>query len=88
MDCSPWGCKESGTNEQLTHTQIFSWASLIAQLVKNLPAMWETWVQSLDWEDPLEKEMATHSSVLAWRIPGIGEPGGLPSMGPHRVGHD
>ena len=42
----------------------------------------------LGWEDPLEKEMATHSSVLAWRIPGTGEPGGLPSMGSHRVGHD
>ena len=47
----------------------YSWASLVAQLVKNLPAMWETWVQSLSWEDPLEKEMATHSSILAWRIP-------------------
>ena len=45
------------------------WASLVAQLVKNLPAMWETWVQSLGWEDPLEKGTATHSSVLAWRIP-------------------
>ena len=48
----------------------------------------ETWVQSLGWEGPLEKEMATHSSVLAWRIPGTGEPRGLPSMGSHRVGHD
>ena len=48
----------------------------------------ETRVQSLGQEDPLEKEMATHSSVLAWRIPGMGEPGGLPSMGSHRVGHD
>ena len=47
----------------------YSWASLVAQLVKNPPAMWETWVQSLGWEDPLEKETATHSSVLAWRIP-------------------
>ena len=46
-----------------------NWASLIAQLVKNLPATQETWVQSLDWEDPLEKGKATHSSVLAWRIP-------------------
>ena len=46
-----------------------SWASLVAQLVKNLPAMWETWVQSLDWEDPLEKGTATHSSILAWKIP-------------------
>ena len=50
--------------------------------------MQETWVQSLGWEHPLEKEMATHSSVLAWRIPGTGEPGELPSMGSHRVGHD
>ena len=45
------------------------WASLMAQMVKNLPAMWETWVQSLGWEDPLEEGMATHSSILAWRIP-------------------
>ena len=45
------------------------WASLVAQMVKNLPAMWETWVQSLGWEDPLEENMATHSSILAWRIP-------------------
>ena len=47
----------------------YSWASLVAQLVKNLPAMQETWVQSLGWEDPLEKGMATHSSIPAWRIP-------------------
>ena len=46
-----------------------SWASLVIQLVKNLPAMWETWVRSLGWEDPLEKGKATHSSILAWRIP-------------------
>ena len=46
----------------------YSWASLVAQLVKNPPAMWETWVQSLDWEDPLEKGKATHSSIPAWRI--------------------
>ena len=45
-----------------------TWASLMAQLVKNLPTIWETWVRSLDWEDPLEKEKATHPSVLAWRI--------------------
>ena len=57
-------------------------------MVKNLPAVWEVWVQSLGWEDPLEKGMATHSSILAWRIPGTGEPGGLPSMGTHRVGHN
>ena len=62
--------------------------SLIAQLVKHLPTMWETLVQSLGQEDPLKKEMATHSRVVAWRIPGTGESGGLPSMGSHRVGHD
>ena len=47
----------------------YPWASLVAQLVKNLPAMWETWVHSLCWEDPLEKGKATHSNILAWRIP-------------------
>ena len=56
-------------------------ASLIAQLVKNLPAMQETWVRFLSWEDPLEKEMATHSSILAWRIPWTEEPGGLLYVG-------
>ena len=55
---------------------------------KNLPAMQETWVQSLDWEDPLEEEMATHSSILAWRIPWTEEPGGLQSMMLQRVGYD
>ena len=60
----------------------------MAQTVKRLPAMRETLVRSMGQEDPLEKEMATHSSVLAWRIPGTAEPGGLPSMGLHRVGHD
>ena len=63
-------------------------ASLIAQLIKNLPAMQETWVRSLGWEDSLEKEMATHFSILAWRIPGTEEPGGLQSMGLQRVRHD
>ena len=57
-------------------------------IVKNLPAMQDTQAWSLSQEDLLEKEMATHSSVLAWRTPGTGEPGGLPSMGSHRVGHD
>ena len=66
----------------------YSWASLVAQTVKNLPAMRETWVQSLGWEDPLEEDMATHFSVLAWRIPWIEEPGRLQSMGLQRVGHD
>ena len=55
--------------------------SLIAQLVENLPAMQETWVRFLGWEDPLEKEMATHSSILAWSIPWTEEPGGLQPMG-------
>ena len=54
---------------------------LVAQLVKNLPAVQETWVQFLGWEDPLEKEMAIHSSILAWRIPWTEEPGGLQSVG-------
>ena len=55
--------------------------SLVVQLVKSLSAMWETWVQSLDQEDPLKKEMATYSRILAWRIPWTKEPGGLQSMG-------
>ena len=58
-------------------------ASLVAQLVKNPPAMWETWVRSLGREDPLEKGKATHSSILAWRIPGT-----IHSMGSQRAGHD
>ena len=57
-------------------------------MVKRLPAMQETRVQSLGWEDPLEKEMAIHSSTLAWKIPGTEEPGGLQSMGPQRAGHN
>ena len=61
---------------------------MVAQMVKRLPAVWETWVRSLGWEDPLEKEMATHSSTLAWKIPWTEEPGGLQSMGSQRVGHD
>ena len=63
-------------------------ASLLAQRLKHLPAMWETWVRSLGQEDPLEKEMATHSSTLAWRIPWMEEPSGLQSTGSQRVGHD
>ena len=64
------------------------WASLVAQSVKSLPAEQETWIQSLSWEDPLEKEMATHSSILAWKISWTEEPGGLQSMVSQRVGHD
>ena len=60
---------------------------LVAQMVKNLPAMQKTWVLSLGQEDPLEKGMATHSSILAWRLPRTEEPGRLQSMGSQRVGH-
>ena len=60
----------------------------MAQMVKNLPAMQETWVRSLGQEDPLEKEIATYSSILAWKIPWIEEPDRLQSMGSQRVGHD
>ena len=60
----------------------------MAQLVKNQPAMWETWVRSLGWEDPLEEGMATHSSILAWRIPFTKKPDRLQSKGPQRVRHD
>ena len=61
---------------------------MVAQIVKNLPAVRETQVQSLGQEDPLEEEMATHSSILAWKIPWTEEPGRLQSMGSQRVGHD
>ena len=64
------------------------WASPVAQRLKRLPAMRETWVGFLGWEDPLEKETATHSSILAWRTPWTEEPGGLQSTGSQRVGHD
>ena len=57
-------------------------------MVKNPPAMQETWIRSLGWEDPLEKGVATHSSILAWRVPWTEEPGGLQRMGSQRVGHD
>ena len=63
-------------------------ASQVTQTVKNLPAMQETWVRSLGQEDPLEKGLATHSSILAWRIPWTEELGRLQSMGSQRVGHD
>ena len=60
----------------------------MAQLVKNPPAMWETWVRSLGWEDALEKGMASHSRILAWKIPWTKEPGGLQSMGSQKVRHN
>ena len=62
------------------------WASLVAQMVKHLSAIQETWVWSLGWEDPLEKEMATHSRILTWKIPWTEKPGRLQSMGLQRVG--
>ena len=62
--------------------------SLVAQMVKRLHTLQETWVQSLGWEDLLEKEMVTHSSILAWKIPSMEKPGRLQSMGPQRVRHD
>ena len=67
---------------------LYLWASLVAQRLKHLPGMQEAQVRSLGWEDSLEKEMATHSSILAWRIPWREEPGGLQSMGSQRVRHN
>ena len=73
----------------VNNTGLLIWrASPVAQMVKHLPTMWETCVQSRGWEDPLEKEMATHSSTLAWKIPWMEEPGRLQSMGSKRVGHN
>ena len=69
--------------EGISYPLQYSWASFVAQLVKNLPVMWETWVLSLGWEDPLEKGKATHSNILAWRIPWT-----LKSMGSQRIGHN
>ena len=63
-------------------------AFLVGQRVKRLPSMWETWVQSLAWDDPLEKEMATHSRTLAWKMPWMEEPGRLQSKGSQRVRHN
>ena len=77
MDCIVHGITKS-------RTQPFFKASLVAQTVKNLPAMQETPVRFLGWEDPLEREMATHSSILAWRIPWTEKPGSLQSMGLQR----
>ena len=67
---------------------IIIWTSLVAQTVKRLSTMRETWVRSLGREDPLEKEIAIHSSTIAWKIPWTEEPGRLQSMGLQRVGHD
>ena len=93
-----WGRKESDMTEQLRHFfkgmnsghshKSNSLQVLEAQMVKHLPTMWETQVQSLGQEDSLEKGMATHSTMLAWRILWTEEPGGLQSMGPQSIGHD
>ena len=74
--------------ELIKEKTFFSLLSLVAQMVKNLPAVGETQVPSLGWEDPLEKEMAPHSSILTWRIPWMEEPGGLQSKGSQRVRHN
>ena len=79
-----YGIYKNGTDEPISQTG----ASLVAQRLKRLPAMQEISVRSLGGEDPLEKEMTTHSSILAWRIPWTEEPGRLQSMGSQRVGHD
>ena len=71
------------TGEGIGYPVQYSWASLVAQIVKNPPAMRETWVRSLGWEDPLKKGTATHSSILAWRSPWT-----VQSTGLQRVGHD
>ena len=84
-----WNSSKTETESQIQKTN--QWlplgASLVAQLVKNFPAMQENWVQSLSWEDLLEKKMAPHSSILAWRIPWTEKSGGLQSTGSQRVGH-
>ena len=74
--------------EGIGYSLQYSWVSLVAETVKNLPAKQETWVQSPGWEDPLEEGMATHSSILAWRIPWTEEPGGLQSMRLQRIRHN
>ena len=76
------------TKSEFHSIKSMPWASLVAQLKKNPPAMQETWVQSLGLEDPLDKEVATYSTILAWRTPWTEEPGGLQSMESQRVGYD
>ena len=86
--CNSWGCKESDKTKRLNWTELKVHQGPVALMVKNLSAMQETWVQSLGQEDPLEKGMATHSSILALRIPWTEEPGRLQSKRSQRVGHD
>ena len=87
MDCVVHGVTKSQKRLKDFHFHFFG-GFLVALLVKILPAVQETWVQSQGQKDPLEKEMATHSSILAWKIPWTEEPGGLQSMGSQRVRHD
>ena len=90
VGCRLWGHTESDMTEvtQQQQQQGLCWVSLMDQTVKNPPAMWEAWLGFLGWEDPLEEDMATHFSILAWRIPWTEEPGGLQSMESQRVGRD
>ena len=83
-----WRVLEHAYRSQSVLASCCSWASLVAQTVKRLSTMPEPWVRSLGWEDPLEKEMAIHSSTIAWKTPWTEEPGRLQSMGSQRVGHD
>ena len=83
----PWICPPAFYNQNFVGYPSPQ-TSLVAQTVKRLPTMQETWVQSLGQEDVLEKEMATHSSTLAWKVPWMEEPGRLQSMGSQRVGHN
>ena len=80
--------KEKAQTEELNGHFCLYWTSLVAQTVKHLSTMWETRVRALGWKDPLEKEMATHSRTIAWKIPWTEEPGRLQSTGSQRVGHD
>ena len=80
-----WG---RSTGEGIGYPLQYSWASLVAQTLKRPLAMWETWVRSLGWEDPLEKEMATHSSILAWEIPWTEEPERIQSIEVQIVRHN
>ena len=90
MDRGAWWATVHGVAKRRKQLSNFTslWASLVAQRLKHLPAMQETWVQSSGQEDPLEKKMETNSSILAWRIPWTEEPGGLQSTGSQRAGHD
>ena len=88
MKLFAWGGQSTGVSALASFLPMILRTSLVAQMVKRLPTMWETQVQSLGWEDPLEKEMATHSSTLAWKIPWTEERGRVQPMGSQRVGHD